>query len=381
MSDPTAPGLKTKLAVLAAAMFVAFGLCEIGARLMFPAPQDPGREPRILFQSQPWGGFVHLPNQQGWMDDGFITVNSLGLRGPEPESPRVPGHPRVLAIGDSTTFGLGVNDQETYVARLQRELRSINPGSEAINGAISGFNLELETRLLRHFAPVLRPDIVLIGFFWNDLPYEAKSPNGDPLTIASTSPTAAIAPPDQSSETSGAEHADFVPRVFRIGEPPSRLNRLLRSSRLLYVARQRLLGFLQPSAEGRNAVEWETALLEGRKTPTIDAGWAEITSGFREIARMGQRDGFDAGVVIMPIRAQVEQDFAKAEYQTRASAAAQQAGLFVIDPLNAFRSEANRASLFIPYDRMHYSARGNDVLARAVFDTLRERPAIAALTH
>jgi lysophospholipase L1-like esterase len=379
MSEPILISTRAKLALLAGAMLMAFGVCEIAARLIFPAPQDSSREPRIAFQSQPWGGFVHLPNQKGWMDDGFVTINSIGLRGPEPETPRIAGHPRVLAIGDSTTFGLGVHDHETYVAQLQSRLRSLHPGAEAINAGISGYNLTLETGLLAHLAPTIDPDVVLVGVFWNDLPYESVSPDGRSLLVSSTSPTATAG--GGASDAVPDSPTPFVPRTFRIGEPPSKLNRLLRSSRLLYVLRQRMLGFFLPSAEGRNAVEWEMALLEGKTSAAIDDAWSTVGRHFKKISAIGREHGIDIGVVIMPIRAQVEQDYPAAAYQTRTAALAGEAGLFVVDPLPAFRAQPDRAALFIPYDRMHYSGRGNEVLARAVFDVLRERPALMVSTH
>ena len=56
----------------------------------------------------------------------------------------------------------------------------------------------------------------------------------------------------------------------------------------------------------------------------------------------------------------------------RALAEAQR--FFVIDPLPKFRDAANAQALFIPYDRIHFSPRGNQLIADAAFEALRERP-------
>src|SRR6188472_1319893 len=116
-AEPTIT-LGAKLMAAGLALVLSFGLCELVARAWFPAPQDSSREPRIVIQFLPEGGFIHQPNQKAWMDEGFVNVNSLGLRGPEPAVPKPADLTRVLALGDSTTFGLGVNDDETYVAYL-----------------------------------------------------------------------------------------------------------------------------------------------------------------------------------------------------------------------------------------------------------------------
>jgi lysophospholipase L1-like esterase len=364
--------LRVKLLALGVALVIGAGLCEIAARLIFPAPQDPGREPRILFETQPDMGFLHAPNQHAWMDDGFVTTNSIGLRGPEPVQPKPVGELRVLAVGDSTTFGLGVNDDETFVAKLESRLRTIVPGATAINGGISGYNAVLEASLVRHFAPILKPDVVLIGVFWNDLPYEQLTPDGAPLSAPSDSPTSLEAP----STSSASAPASAVKRTFRIGEPPSRLNRLLRSSRLLYVIRQKWLAWMYADPEAKNTVDWEMALLEGRQTPAIDTAWQTLERQLAEIRSLANDGGFDVGLVIMPIRAQVEHDYPQALYQSRCEAIARRLGFFVVDPLDRFRRQPDRTALFIPYDRMHYSAAGNIVLADAVFDVLRTRPSV-----
>lgn len=57
----------------------------------------------------------------------LVDTNSLGLRGPEP----APGGTRVLAVGDSVTFGWGVADDESWPARLSGEL-----GVTVLNGGV-----------------------------------------------------------------------------------------------------------------------------------------------------------------------------------------------------------------------------------------------------
>jgi lysophospholipase L1-like esterase len=358
--------LRLKLAAAAMAAVVACGLCEIAARIAFPAPPDPAREPQILYQSDPDVGFLHVPNQRGWLDDGLATINSLGLRGELPVMPKPAGSIRILAIGDSTTFGWGVNDDGTYCVQLERLLRAAYPHQplSVVNGGVGAFDLKHDALLLRHFAPTLQPDIVLVGLYWNDLPYEASPPDGPAPSapVASTLPMSA--PPATGAPS----------KPFRIGNNPSRLNRMLRRSRVLYVLRQAWLRAMAPTGAASNLVRWEVAVLEGHHSPAIDAGWKDLEGTLEEIKAMGEAGGFAVGVVVMPIRAQVEGSYPHAEYQTRVRAMAKPLGLFVVDPLPLFAQQPDHAGLFIPYDRIHFTARGNAQVAEAAFDALEARP-------
>ena len=103
-------------------MVFAGAACEVGARLLYPAPPYM-REPQLLYRARPDVGFHHVPNQKGYLEDGLATINGFGFRGPMPRLPKPDGWARVLAVGDSTTFGLGVDDEGAYPAQLERRLR------------------------------------------------------------------------------------------------------------------------------------------------------------------------------------------------------------------------------------------------------------------
>ncbi|MEO7192306.1 MAG: GDSL-type esterase/lipase family protein [Vicinamibacterales bacterium] len=371
---PRRIGLRAKLLAVLVALVVSAGLCELMARAAFTAPPLPGREPAVLYRIEPGVGFIHAPSQQGWIDDGFVTINALGLRGETPAVPKPAGLVRVLAVGDSTTFGWGVNDNETYVVQLQARLRAARPGLpvDVVNGGVSGYDLERDKRLFQHFEPTLKPDVVLIGLLWNDLPYEAISPDGVAQPGQSASP-AAIGEAGNAEAGSAAASG----RPFRIGnQAPTGLNRLLRQSRLLFVLRHAWLAALAPTAAANNQVRWEMALLTGQRSRAIDDAWGTLERTFEDIAAFGKANGVDVGVMVLPIRAQVEQSYPQAEFQTRARAIAERLGLFVVDPLPRFMAEKDRGRLFIPYDRMHFSARGNALLADAAFEALARRPAL-----
>ena len=365
---PVRIGLGARLMAGVFALAVAFGLCELAARVVYPAPPLPSREPQLLYQSDPEVGFVHVPNQTGWLDDGLATINAMGLRGQPPASPKPDGTLRILAVGDSTTFGWGVGDSETYTAAVQRLFDESKPVRhvEVINAGVGAYDLKQDAAMLKRLVPMLMPDVVLVGLFWNDLPYGAVSPDG------AAQQGAAPVVPATSGKAGGG-------KPFRIGNQPSRLNQIVRQSRVAYVLRHAWLKAIAPTEAASNQVRWEMALLEGKESPAIDAAWKDIEQTLSGIRGMAEAAGFKVGVVIIPIRAQVEGDYPVASYQTRARGIAESLGMFVVDPLVELRKQADRSGLFIPYDRMHFSASGNAGIGRVVFDALAHRPEFATL--
>ena len=101
-----------------------------------------------------------------------VRVNRDGFRSPAVEARKPPGVFRIFTVGDSTTFGLGVENHETFPARLEAKL---NEGAgeglrfEVINGGVPGYNLAHYYLVLRDIVFRYDPDLILLGILpWND---------------------------------------------------------------------------------------------------------------------------------------------------------------------------------------------------------------------
>ena len=102
-------------------------------------------------------------------DDGdrtaHISTNALGLRSPPlQDDPDL----RVLAIGDSTTFGLGVENDETWPHYLGQALSASGRNVEVLNGGTSGYTSIQGLCLLDKHGDALQPGIVIATFGNND---------------------------------------------------------------------------------------------------------------------------------------------------------------------------------------------------------------------
>jgi lysophospholipase L1-like esterase len=112
-----------------------------------------------------------------WLPEEFrsnpvwrISLNEEGFRS-EPFSGRKRlGVLRIACIGDSWTFGMNVNQDETYPARVEALLRRQTPprSVEVMNFGTLGYSSFQGLQVLKNRALDLQPDVVIIGFGMND---------------------------------------------------------------------------------------------------------------------------------------------------------------------------------------------------------------------
>ncbi len=97
-------------------------------------------------------GWIFPPDTSGtYKSSGRHTplaTNAWGLRGTEVSTDTLTR--RVLVLGDSYTFGWGVDDTAGFVRRLETSLRRKFPGTpvECINGGIPGYSIYQQVRML-----------------------------------------------------------------------------------------------------------------------------------------------------------------------------------------------------------------------------------------
>ena len=108
------------------------------------------------------------PRDQGKMS-GFVA-NADHMRNPDLPVERGPRDYRILSLGDSVTFGWGVQYEEAYPTVLGELLAAAHPEREVhfMNGACSGYTTHQGREVLRRRALKYRPDVVTLWFGWND---------------------------------------------------------------------------------------------------------------------------------------------------------------------------------------------------------------------
>lgn len=98
----------------------------------------------------------------------MITTNSLNMRDRE-VGPKPAGERRILCLGDSFTFGLGVDFDDTYPQKLEKELRQAALSYRVLNGSTGG-NAVDALKFLNEKGLSFNPDMVIVqSYIGNDL--------------------------------------------------------------------------------------------------------------------------------------------------------------------------------------------------------------------
>ena len=155
------------LGLAALSLVVALALCEGLLRLfgsgVLPRPD--------LYVDDPDVGKRMRP---GWTGDEFeapVTINSKGLRNPEISYEKPEGTYRVLALGDSWTFGVRMKEPDAYPRQLERILqasaakRGDTRRIEVVNAGVVGYSTDQEAAYLKTEGWKYSPDLVLVNFY------------------------------------------------------------------------------------------------------------------------------------------------------------------------------------------------------------------------
>jgi lysophospholipase L1-like esterase len=167
------------LLIALAAIIIALAACEIMLRVLkLPSSHVvpwPGRD-------SAWKNAIHQKSSIPGLDyelrpgaktahNGVdISINSLGMRGQEIKLQKAPGQIRILAVGDSFTFGYGVSDRDTFPEELNQLLKKNFPSQDiqVLNLGVSGYGSADEALVIKHKAAAYSPDLVIIGYVLND---------------------------------------------------------------------------------------------------------------------------------------------------------------------------------------------------------------------
>ena len=91
---------------------------------------------------------------------------------------------QVVTLGDSSTFGWGVPPQATFSELLESRL----PNASVINLGLNGYSSYQGYRILDKYAPLIRPNVVIVAFNRNDRRYVLMEDSVDSDAVFSRGP-------------------------------------------------------------------------------------------------------------------------------------------------------------------------------------------------
>lgn len=148
-------------------------------------------EQNPLYEVRPGDPIIYTlrPNAQGTFPfpkresaHWNYATNSSGLRGPE-IAPKNPGLKRLLFLGDSYTFGWGLDREADAYPRQTEHLLNDDAGTtraEVINAGIPGYNTVMEYHYLRRALDLFQPDAVVLSYMMNDAEGQSVLPDPAP---------------------------------------------------------------------------------------------------------------------------------------------------------------------------------------------------------
>lgn len=108
---------------------------------------------------------------QRWLRSGAVVINEHRFR-ERPFTAKVPGAYRIAVVGDSFTFGNGINADERFSALVQRALPA---QFEVLNFGMPGNNTAEHAGLIAGQLAAVAPDFILWQWFVNDVEFDATS--------------------------------------------------------------------------------------------------------------------------------------------------------------------------------------------------------------
>jgi lysophospholipase L1-like esterase len=148
-------------------IFVLLGVAEFALRCR-------SYHRALIYERQGDLLFTPVPDQE-YIEKISLTpsrTNSYGLRGGPVDLSS--GQEMVLCLGDSITYGFGVDDEHTYPAQLQKFLSERAPGRfTVLNAGVDAYGITLmDQKFLSLWNQGVHPQVVIVGYSMNEGPLE-----------------------------------------------------------------------------------------------------------------------------------------------------------------------------------------------------------------
>jgi lysophospholipase L1-like esterase len=346
--------MRRNLALFVVSTALTCAVLELVVRLFYPVPPT-WVDPQTRHLKSPLLGWVLPPSSESWTIDAPVHVNALGLRDEEIPREKPLGTKRVLCLGDSFTFALGVRLEDLYSKQLERRLEVAAPGHlfEVVNGGVAGYNTRQELIFFLTLGRELDPDLVVLGFYWNDL-----VGNAEPLPDLATTPRIAEAGPPIATEN--PHH--WIPAPLR---------NALRKSVLLYLAvtgAKTAVALVSSPTDPYSVVQ--RALLTG-DAGTLAPYWEEAAVRLRQMADAARDRGVPVILLVFPGENEVRRDYPDLVFAQKLREIWASTGFPIIDLLPLYRASLRAGeNPFLPYD-LHPNAVGMRIAADQLFEVIR----------
>ncbi len=265
----------------------------------------------------------------------WVRTNSLGLRDEEIPSRRPVNQYRILCLGDSITYGHGVERAHTYEYLLQEMLYAAFPGRDirVINGGCPGYSSFQGQELFKRLDPIIQPDLLIIAYLYADAVME--------------------------------EDADRE-RIVKSPAARALKNLLYQSEAYLF-----LRSYISHRIEGRSPGAPPSGSFSLNSARVSQEDYQRILTG---MVKTLQARGGQAVLVNLP-KSRSDPGTRYGEYRQIMARVAAQTGALYLDLDRIFAASPKPAALFIEtspgeVDRIHPNEKGFELMARSLADLI-----------
>lgn len=288
-------------------------------------------------------GHAFKPGYEGTMYKGIssggrevpVSINSLGMRGPDIPAEKPPGTKRVLVVGDSFAFGYLLPNEDSMPALLEGLLDQKGLGDvQVINGGVPGFGIVNAAGLVEQRGLTLAPDVLVL----------------------------AASPGDIADAGVRTDH-DAGGGGSRVKISRAALFKLVRTSAIMTF--MQYLGF-----QGVHMMDPKLSLQSGLHAkvppPSIQEAWNRYARPFGELAKLARER--DLPLVLLAYPGELELFSDNTTVRDRWKALAAENGVTFVDVLPALK-ERRLDDLYLPADG-HPSKDGNQIVAEKLAETI-----------
>ena len=343
MAERAKRGRLAKLLTLAVSLLIALLLGEVAVRIVLPRPYADVDVSYPMVKDLPFAGDAIglLPHATIFaqydrdpcdtLPEGERVVyrlNDWGFRDVRNESRLGREGPALVVLGDSFTFGAGVEARDCYTNVLADALPS---GVTVFNLAIPGYGTEDERKLAETVLPRIRPDAVLVGYCLND-PAPAWSPG--------------------YAEVFGFDLVVRRDKEIDVPDSPSHLLRLL-------------LRAIHTRDLTEKTLAWYRSLYESPGDP-----WIATQKDLLRIRNGAEAVGARLGVVVFPMFIGLESDYPLTAAHRTVTDWCGENGIPVLDTLPLFLGTQTDKLIVHPKDR-HPNAAAHATIGKAAAEFVR----------